>query len=32
LITSAGFIVRDPLGRGLSLGLNAFGVPAIESF
>jgi hypothetical protein len=32
LITSAGFIVRDPLGRGLSLGLIAFAVPAIESF
>src|SRR5262245_12662358 len=32
LITSAGFIVRNPLGRGLSLGLNAFAVPVAESF
>src|SRR5215212_2848313 len=32
LITSAGFIVGDPLGRVLSLGLNAFAVPATDSF
>src|SRR5262245_9700382 len=31
LITSAGFIVGDPLGRVISLGLNAFGVPVTEA-
>src|SRR5689334_14974013 len=32
LITSAGFIFRDPLRKGLSLGLNAFAVPATDPF
>jgi hypothetical protein len=31
-MTSAGFIVGNPLGRGLSLGLNAFAVPVTELF